>query len=142
MVFCRDMKKLLIPLISVIANTYFVLAWAYSYKAFETHGERVSAFREYIPGISTGFLPFLLILLSVISIVLIARDHLKFRIKAMFLLTQGLFTCLLLWQLLQLSSVYRNFSCSLFTISCSLFTSLPPAPSQISRETPRYACCF
>lgn len=95
------MKKWFIPFISLIANTYFVLVWILVFNSFETHQERVKDFLRFIPrDFSIGFLTTLLILLSIISIVLIARDRLKPWLKVVFVLIQGVFTCLLLWQLL------------------------------------------
>lgn len=95
------MKKLLIPLISVMGNAYFVLVWVYVYNAFEIQNERVSVFLRFIPrGFPIGLLYILLISLSIISAVIIANGHLQPRIKALFIFVQGLFTCLFFWQLL------------------------------------------
>lgn len=95
------MKKLFIPLISVILNVYFVLAWMYSYHAFGAHPERVNAFLRYIPkGFSVGSLSIFLVLLSIISVFILAKSELRSWIKALFLFVQGLFTSLMIWQLL------------------------------------------
>lgn len=93
------MKKLLIPLISVILNACYVLGWVYVYNTFETHHERVNAFLRYIPkGLSNGFWSTFLIFLSIISVFILAKSELKSWIKMLLLWVQGGFTCLLVWQ--------------------------------------------
>ena|GEM_PF-5757553 len=97
----KSMKKLLIPVISLIANAYFILVWMYVYNVLDTHQERVNAFLRYIPKcFSVGSLSILLILLTMISVIIIAKGNLKSWIKALLFFVQGLFTCFLLWQLL------------------------------------------
>lgn len=94
-------KKWLLPVTSLLANTYYVLAWVYVFNIFETHQERRDAFMRYMPkGFSNGFLSVLLIILSVISILIASRMNTKSRITTGFILLQVFFTFLLIWQFL------------------------------------------
>lgn len=95
------MKKLLVPLISVIANAYFVLAWVYIFNAFETHQERIDAFSKYLPTRFFGdWISVVLIVLSFISIYVIGKSNVKTWVRLSYFLIQGCFLSLLIAQFL------------------------------------------
>jgi hypothetical protein len=95
------MKKLVIPVLSLIGNVIFYGSWFNSYKSYDSHQERVKAFVENLPaGVSVNAISILLIILTILSFVFIAKLYIPKWLQLTLIFVQVFFLSLLTWQLL------------------------------------------
>lgn len=94
------MKKLIIPFVSLLGNAIFYGSWFYSYKSYDSHQERVEAFVGNLPvGVSINAISILLIILTILSFVFIAKVNGSNWLQLTFIFVQVFFLSLLTWQL-------------------------------------------
>ncbi len=88
-----------VPLLSILLNLYCWTLWIYSFNHFSEHRERVSFFLSFF--VSTEGLTFSMILLTVPSIVILAKKQLINKLVTVFLfIVQIMFLALNLFQLM------------------------------------------
>lgn len=87
-----------IAYLAVALNVYYLAAWLYVFNRFDVHGQRQEAFYRFILDIPNWLVTILLILLSISSLIILARKN-TFIPKALAVL-QSFFVFLWIWQYL------------------------------------------
>lgn len=88
----------IVAYLAVLLNVYYLAAWLYVFNRYDTHEVRVEAFDRFILGVSNGLLSVLLILLSIASLIILARKG-RF-LPVVLALLQSFFVFLWIWQFL------------------------------------------